>query len=178
MALDNALKFANRCGLNMKIYKYPKTEEGTFVEVDFANECALDVNSDNTWATGGQYASKLVGFPNPYEGTFRMSTQIMTKQLLALVTGADATVDTTEYVFKNDTSADIVYYVIEADTVWKNAEGKTETENITIHKALPKRAYNVVYNGSGDPISVDIEFELLADGAEQKIATINREPRA
>lgn len=175
MALDNALKFANRCGLNMKIYKYPKTEEGTFVEVDFANECGLELSSDITWATGGQYASKIVGFPNPIEGTFRLSTQIMTKKLLTLVTGADATVETTEYVFKNDTSADTIYYVIEADTVWKNAEGKTETEAITIHKALPKRAYNVVYNGSGDPISVDIEFELLADGEEQKVVTINKD---
>jgi hypothetical protein len=178
MALDNALKFANRCGLNMKIYKYPKTEGGTFVEVDFANECALDISGDITWANGGQYGSKLVGFPNPIEGTFKISTQIMTKKLLTLITGADATADATEYVFKNEFSAETIYYVIEADTVWKNAEGKTEAEAITVHKALPKRAYNIVYNGSGDPVSVDIEFELLADGVEQKVVTIKPEATA
>lgn len=175
MAVENALKFANRCGLNMMIHKYPKSEEGTPIEVDFANECGLELASDITWATGGKYAGKIVGFPNPIEGTFRLSTQIMTKKLLTLVTGADATAETNEYVFKNDTSAGAIYYVIEADTVWQNAEGKTETESIVIHKALPKRAYNVVYNGAGDPISVDIEFELLAEGEDQKVVTITKD---
>lgn len=161
---DLTSMFANRCGLNMNIYKYPKAADGAAsLVVDFANECALDVSGDITWATGGQYASKFVGFNNPMEGTFRISTQLMTKQLLALIAGADATAGATEVVFKNTAAESTIYYVIEADTVWKNPEGTTKTEHITVHKALPKRAYNVVYNGSGDPISIDIEFELMED---------------
>lgn len=171
---DLTSMFANRCGLNMNIYKYPKTDDGaTSVVVDFANECALDVSGDITWATGGQHASKLVGFNNPMEGTFRISTQLMTKKLLALISGADATAEATEIVFKNVAAENTIYYVIEADTVWKNPEGTTETEHVIIHKALPKRAYNVVYNGAGDPISIDIEFELMED-ENGEVVTLDR----
>lgn len=173
MALTDAMQFANRCGLNVNIYKYPKGEGASVVEVPFANECALDLSGDISWATGGQAASKLIGFPNPIEGTFKISTQIMTNALLALISGADATQDSTEVVFKNDPDAETVYYVIEADTVWKDKAGATKAENITVHKALPKRAYNITYNGSGDPVSVDVEFELLED-EDGEIVTINK----
>ncbi len=173
MALTDAMQFANRCGLNVNIYKYPKAGEASAVEVPFANECALDLSGDITWATGGKAASKLIGFPNPIEGTFKISTQIMTNALLALISGADATQDATEITFKNDPDAATVYYVIEADTVWKNKIGETEAENIVVHKALPKRAYNITYNGSGDPVSVDVEFELLED-ADGKVVSITK----
>ena len=173
MPLTDGMQFANRCGLNVNIYKYPKAEEASAIEVPFANECALDLSGDITWATGGQAASKLIGFPNPIEGTFKISTQIMTDALLALISGADATAETTEISFKNDPDADTIYYVIEADTVWKDKAGETKAETITVHKALPKRAYNITYNGSGDPISVDVEFELLED-ADGNVVTITK----
>lgn len=173
MALTDAMQFANRCGLNVNIYKYPKGDSGTAVEVPFANECALDLSGDITWATGGQAASKLIGFHNSIEGTFKISTQIMTNALLALISGADATASAPEITFKNDPSAAIVYYVIEADTVWKDKAGETKAENIIVHKALPKRAYNITYNGSGDPVSVDVEFELLED-ADGKVVSITK----
>ena len=99
----------------------------------------------------------------------------MTNALLALISGADATASaSTEIVFKNESTAATVYYVIEADTVWKDKAGETHTENIVVHKALPKRAYNITYNGSGDPISVDIEFELLED-SDGKVVTITKD---
>lgn len=173
MALTDAMQFANRCGLNVNIYKYPKGESASAVEVPFANECALDLSGDITWATGGQAASKLIGFPNPIEGTFKISTQIMTNALLAIISGADATEEATEITFKNDPDAATVYYVIEADTVWKDKAGETKAENIIVHKALPKRAYNITYNGSGDPVSVDVEFELLED-ADGKVVSITK----
>lgn len=174
MPLTDAMQFANRYGLNVNIFKYPKAETGaTAIEVPFANECSLDLSGDITWATGGQTAAKLIGFHNPIEGTFKISTQIMTDALLALISGADATAAATEITFKNDPDAETIYYVIEADTVWKDKAGATKTENITVHKALPKRAYNITYNGSGDPVSVDIEFELLED-ADGKVVTINK----
>lgn len=173
MALTDAMQFANRCGLNVNIYKYPKGESASAVEVPFANECALDLSGDITWATGGQAASKLIGFPNPIEGTFKISTQIMTNALLALISGADATEAATAIIFKNDPDAATVYYVIEADTVWKDKAGETKAENIIVHKALPKRAYNITYNGSGDPVSVDVEFELLED-ADGKVVSITK----
>lgn len=179
MALTDAMQFANRCGLDVKIYKYPKSTgtTTTAIEVPFANECSLDINGDITWATGGQNATKLIGFHNPLEGTFKMSTQIMSKELIALAAGADATNATDTIEFKNDPEATTVYYVIEADTVWKDKAGTTKEEHIVIHKALPKKAYNITYNGSGDPVSVDIEFELLGDvqtDGTEKVVTITK----
>ena len=94
MALTDAMQFANRCGLDVKIYKYPKGASATAIEIPFANECALDVTGDIAWATGGKNASKLIGFHNPIEGTFKITTQIMTEALLALMAGADATTAT------------------------------------------------------------------------------------
>ena len=177
MALTDAMQFANRCGLNVNIYKYPKGASASAVEVPFANECALDLSGDITWATGGQVASKLIGFQNPIEGTFKISTQIMTDALLALISGVDATQTATEIVFKNDMDANTIYYVIEADTVWKDKSGTTKEEHIVVHKALPKKAYNITYNGSGDPVSVDVEFELLGDiqdDGTEKVVTITK----
>lgn len=174
MALTEAMQFANRCGLDINIFKYPKSgTASTAIEVPFANECALDISGNITWATGGQAASKYIGFNDPIEGTFKISTQIMTDALLALISGADATEAVTSIEFKNDPDADTIYYVIEADTVWKDKAGQTKTESITIHKALPKRAYNITYNGSGDPVSVDVEFELLED-TDGKVVTIEK----
>jgi len=170
---DMAAMFANRCGLNVSLFEYSKGTDAAGVVVDFANECSLDIASDITWATGGQYASKLVGFNNPVEGTFRISTQLMTKQLLALISGADVSGSVDTIVFKNVAAEATIYYVIEADTVWKNPEGTTETEHIVIHKALPKRAYNITYNGAGDPVSVDIEFELMEDD-NHEVVTITK----
>lgn len=166
-----ANSFANRYGLNVVISKYGAETGESTITVDFANECALDLQGDTTWATGGQNAAKKVGFPNPYEGTFKISTQLMTEQLLALLSGADATGEVSSIVFKNDSEAATVYYVIEGETVWKTTGGATKTEAVKMHKALPKRAYNITYNGSGDPVSVDIEFDLMEDD-DGNVATI------
>lgn len=177
-ALTNALSFANRYGLNVQIFKYPKEADDTAaVNVDFANECSLEVSGDITWATGGQTASKLIGFHNPMEGTFKISTQLMTTQLLELISGNDVSVGTEapqSITFKN-TYDSIYYYVIVADTVWQDQEGESHAETITIHKALPKRAYNITYNGEGDPTSIEIEFELMEDGETKQIVTIEKE---
>ena len=181
MALTNELSFANRYGLNVQIYKYPKAEDAEVaIAVDFANECSLEITGDITWATGGQTASKLVGFHNPMEGTFTISTQLMNTQLLELVSGNDISESTgtaSAITFKN-TYDSIYYYVIVADTVWQDETGKTYTETVTIHKALPKRAYNITYNGEGDPTSLDIEFELLEDGETKQIVTIEKSEQA
>lgn len=169
--------FANRYGLNVKLYKHPKADSASAVTtIDFANECTLELSSDIVWATGGQNAANRIGFRNPIEGTFTISTQIMTDDLKRLLTGADLSAEGTEITFKNDGMDDeTVYYVIEGDTVWKGEGGDTKAEHIVCHKALPRRAYNVTYNGSSDPTSVSIEFELLADtetGTKDKVVTI------
>lgn len=169
--MADSIKFANRYGLNVKITPQG-ADTATPVEVDFANSCALDVNGERVWATGGQGHSNKIAFNDPIQGTFTISTQLMTTELLAIIAGKASPDGSGEVVFEN-TATSPVYFTIEADTVWQTEGGKTYEESITIHKACPKRAYNISYTGEGDPASIDIEFDVLED-ADKKVVTINK----
>lgn len=175
MALTNVTQFANRYGLDIKIFALGEdpTEGTPFMTIDFANVCDVDIGGDRTWATGGQAHSNKIAFNDPIEGTFTISTQIMTSQLLALMAGQDIESTENEVVFRNFANATPKYYLIVATTVWQDAAGTTYAEDMTFHKACPRRALNISYSGEGDPTSVDIEFDALED-AEGNILTIKK----
>lgn len=175
MKLNNNTKMANRYGIDLKFYRYENGTKGEPVTtIDFANSCTLDLSSDITWATGGQGKSKMVGFNNPVEGTFTISTQINTMPLLALVTGEDASKsDIKKVTFKNNADAKTNYFVVEGTTLWKDEDGTTYTEDITLHKACISKKYNVSYTGDGDPQSIDVTLELAAD-KDKNVVTLER----
>lgn len=176
MALTNTTQFANRYGLDVKIFALgtDTTTEEPLMTIDFANVCDVDISGDRTWATGGQAHVNKIAFNDPIQGTFKISTQILTSQLLALMAGGDISGAETEVVFQNTANSTPSYYIIMATTVWQDAEGATYNETLTFHKACPKRALNVSYNGEGDPTSVDIEFDALQD-ADGKVLTIKKD---
>ena len=66
------------------------------------------------------------------------------------------------------------YYKIDGDTVWQDEDGNIYTEHVIAYKALVKPNYNITYNGSGDPVSIDIEFQLAED-KEQNFVDIKRD---
>lgn len=174
MAIQNTTQLANRYGLNVTIYASTDASmETPLMTVDFANVSDIEISGDRTWATGGQDHANKIGFNNPIEGTFKLSTQIMTMELLNLMAGGVPGEGTTTVVFENTTNSMPKYYVIKAETVWQDADGLTYAETLTFHKACPKRALNLSYSGDGDPISVDIEFDLLQD-ADGKVLTIKK----
>lgn len=176
MALTNTTQFANRYGLDVKIYAFGAegTEGDELMSIDFANVCDVDISGDRTWATGGQNHVNKIAFNDPIQGTFRISTQIMTGQLLALMAGEDLTnASSTEIVFQNTPNAAPTYYIVAANTVWQDASGTTYSESMTFHKVCPKRALNISYSGEGDPTSVDVEFDVLQDD-EGKVLTISK----
>lgn len=167
MAITNTTQFANRYGLNIEIYAHTDTAMATpLMEIDFANVSDVDLSGDRTWATGGQDHSNKIGFNDPLQGTLKLSTQIMTMELLTLMAGGDVSTAATTVTFANTANTTPKYYIIKAETVWQDADGQTYSETLTFHKACPKRAFNISYNGEGDPTSVDVEFDLLqnADG--------------
>ena len=174
MATQESIQFANRFGLNVKVYEYVDGTAGEteVLEIDFANSCALDISGERVWATGGQEHANKIAFNDPIQGTFTISTQIMTNALLALMSGKAPTGNDTEIVFEN-TATSPAYFTITAETVWQNAKGTTQNETITLHKVCPKRAYNMTYTGEGDPASIDVEFDVLQD-ALKKVVTINK----
>ena len=178
MPISTTTQFANRYGLNINVYASTDTTMQTsLVEIDFANVSDVDVSGDRTWATGGQDHANKIGFNDPIQGTFKLSTQIMTMELLALMAGEDVSKAGTTVTFANTANSTPKCYIIKADTVWQDADGATYTETLTFHRACPKRALNISYNGEGDPTSVDIEFDLLAaidDTNKGKVLTITK----
>ena len=174
MALTVNTEFSNRYGLNVGIYAVTDIVLATpLMTIDFANICDIDISGERTWATGGQAHANRIGFNDPIKGTFKISTQIMTMEILNLMSGGTAGAGTTTVVFENTSNSAPKYYIIKADTVWQDDAGVTYTETMTFHKACPKRALNISYNGDGDPTSVDIEFDLMQD-ADEKVLTITK----
>lgn len=168
-------QFANRYGLNVKIYDAANTSMSgdPLMEIDFANVSDIDISGDRTWATGGQDHVNKIGFNDPVQGTFKLSTQILTMQLLTLMAGGAAGSSATTVTFQNKANEVPKYFIITADTVWQDADGLAYAESITFHKACPKRALNISYSGDGDPTSVDVEFDLLQDSTG-KVLTITK----
>lgn len=176
MALTQTTQMANRYGLNTKLYDYSTyTGDGNdepVMVIDFANVSEISIEGDTVWATGGQARGNKVGFNNPISGSFKLSTQILTAQILSLLAGKDVKNAGDTIVFENTADGTIPpYYVITSETVWQDENGVKYSEDLTFHKAKAKRALNITYDGGGDPISVDIEFEL-ADNAEGKLLSI------
>lgn len=178
MALTNKTQFANRYGLNIEIFNLADdmTTDEPVMKIDFANVCDVDVSGDRVWATGGQAHANKIAFNDPIQGTFTISTQILTTQLLALLAGNEIpTADgaETEVVFQNTTNSMPKYYQVKADTVWQDADGETYAETLIFHKATPNRAFNISYSGEGDPTSVDVVFDAL-ENADGKVLTVKK----
>ncbi len=177
MALTNLTKMANRFGLDIEFYEYASdgaVSGDPVATIDFANEVAMELTSELTWATGGQAHANKIGFKDPTEGTFKISTQVVNMQVLKLAAGGDISDTTNKVEFLNDNASIIPkYYIIKGKTVWQGEDGVTYSETITAFKACVKPGYNVTYNGSGDPQSLDIEFELGTNDAGQ-LVTIER----
>lgn len=164
MALTKTTQYANRFGLNIKFWDLgADTATGTAVATcEFANEISVDLSGSTVWATGGQTHANKVPFNDPMEGTFTISTQLLTTELLALLAGKDMKTFTGNEVVFNNNDAN-KFYMITGETVWKDKDGVTYKENIKCFKASPQRAYNVTYTGTGDPSSMDIVFDLAED---------------
>ena len=175
MALTTTTQFANRYGLDIEIYELNANIESDepLMTIDFANVCDVDISGDRTWATGGQTHANKIAFNDPIQGTFKISTQIMTSKLLALMAGEDVEQTEADIVFRNTANSTPKYYIVMATTVWQDAEGTTYSEKLKFHKACPKRALNISYSGEGDPTSVDIEFDALED-SDGNVLTITK----
>lgn len=174
MPITKTTQLSNRYGLNIKIHDITDSSfESPLMTIDFANIGDINLSGDRSWATGGQAHVNKIGFNNPLEGTFKISTQIMTMELLTLMAGKAPSAGTTSVVFENSTNAMPKYFIIKAETVWQDDAGTTYAENLTFHKVCPKRGLNIQYSGDGDPTSVDIEFDIMQD-EDGKVLTIEK----
>lgn len=165
---DN-VKYANRYGLDLKLYKANETDfETPLATIDFANEVSIELSSEVTWATGGQNHANRIAFSDPITGTLKISTQLVTMDLLGVISGNMASEGSNDNLktiisFENGGNSMPKSYIIKGTTVWQDEDGTVYDETITAYKAYVKPNYSVTYNGSGDPQSLDVEFELGTD---------------
>lgn len=177
MSIAKTTQLANRYGLNIKLWAAGTTSfVGDLVKplmvIEFVNLTNISISGDKTWATGGRAHRQKIGFDNPLTGTLKLSSQILTAELLALMAGKDLSTFTgTSIDFETGENTSVLSYVIQADTVWKDSTGALYSEALTAYCATPKRALNIEHNGDGDPVSVDIEFDLI-ENDNGKILTV------
>lgn len=156
-------QIANRYGLNIKICDYEDSSK-IYQIIDFANISSLDLNGGVTYASGGAKREKQIGFYDKFIGEFTLSTQILTKDLLFLMTGGGGNWDgVSPIVFKNRLLEQPRSFTIIAETVWQDKNGNIYGERLILHKVRPRIAYNYSYGISGDVASVDIVFDILQD---------------
>lgn len=54
-------------------------------------------------------------------------------------------------------------YVIYGDTVWKDTNDTISAEHFKAYKAMPQKAFSITYQGSGDPLTFEMTFDLFED---------------
>lgn len=55
------------------------------------------------------------------------------------------------------------FYILKGCTMWKDTEGNNVYESIKAFKAQPQKGYTITYNGTGDPLSLDMKLDLYED---------------
>ena len=225
-------KVANRRGSNIRLYKY--ADKSLYMHIPFARITAVEGSANRVWAQGGVADANMVGFDDPMTGTFKITTQIIPIELIALactpggvtegaemavreeltcseagkltlsgtpiagtiyvfkkendldgapaattatgssvtVTGATTGDKYVAYYLKQESSAKTVVfnnrktpgnYIVYSDTEYKADDDTVVAEQIKCFKAMPQKAISISYQGSGDPCSLDITFDLTED---------------
>lgn len=75
------------------------------------------------------------------------------------------------YVYESETAKKVTFsnkafpkaYIIWADTCYKDSDDDIIDETIHAYKAVPQAAISLTYQGTGDPMSLDITFDLMED---------------
>jgi len=54
-------------------------------------------------------------------------------------------------------------YIVYGDTVWKDTNDTISAEHFKAYKAMPQKAFSITYQGSGDPLTFEMTFDLMED---------------
>lgn len=165
--LQKNTHIANRYGLNIRLCDANNLDT-VYQTIDFANLSSIEISGDAVFAHGGAAHEKRVGFYDKLVGEFTLSTQILTNNLLCLMTGGTTTWDgSSPIVFKNRLLEQVRTFALIGETVWKDKNGNVYGEQLILHRVRPRIAYSHKYSGDGDVASADIVFDIMQDEAGQ-----------
>ena len=54
-------------------------------------------------------------------------------------------------------------YIVYGNTVWKDTNDNVSAEYFKAYKAMPQKAFSITYQGSGDPLTFEMTFDLMED---------------
>lgn len=169
-ALQKNTQIANRYGLNISLCD-ANNPDTVYQTIDFANISSVRIEGGTTFASGGAGREKNIGFYDNIVGEFTLSTQILTNDLLCLMTGGVTSWDgESPIVFRNRFLEKPRTYALKAETVWQDKEGNIYDEFLTIHRMRPRVAFGRNYSGETDVASVDIVFDIMEDSAGRVIS--------
>ena len=72
-----------------------------------------------------------------------------------------ASEDAKSATFNNDKTPGC--YIIYGDTVWKDTNDTITAEHFKAYKAMPQKSFSITYQGSGDPLTFEMTFDLMED---------------
>lgn len=163
--LQKDTHIANRYGLNIRLCDANDLDT-VYQTIDFANISSIDISGDVVFAHGGAAHEKRVGFYDKFVGEFTLSTQILTNDLLCLMTGGTANWDgSSPIVFRNRLLEQVRTFALIGETVWQDKNGRAYGEQLILHRVRPRVAYKRTYTTDGDAASVDIVFDIMQDAA-------------
>lgn len=160
--LPKDTRIANRYGLNIELYE--ANTDKLCQRIDFANISSINLEGGTVFAHGGASHEKRVGFYEKVVGEFTLSTQILTNDLLCLMTGGVSRWDgSSPIVFRNRLIGRSNVFRLSCDTVWQDKDGNVCDEVLVFHRVRPRVAFGKKYSGEGDVASVDIVFDIMQD---------------
>ncbi len=143
-------------------------------------------------ATGGELAmrekitvateGKLTLTKTPVAGTiyiYKEGEDITATPAATTATGSEVTITGAKvgdvyiayYIVASETAKSITFsnnqtpgcYIVYGDTVWKDTNDTVIGEHFKAHKAMPQKAFSITYQGSGDPLTFEMTFDLMED---------------
>lgn len=160
--LQKDTRIANRYGLDIKLYE--ANTDKICQRIEFANISSINIEGGTVFAHGGASHEKRVGFYEKVVGEFTLSTQILTNDLLCLMTGGASKWDgSSPIVFKNRLLGRPNVFRLSCDTVWQDKDGNVYEERLEFPRVRPRVAFGRKYSGEGDVSSVDIVFDVMQD---------------
>ena len=126
--------------------------------------------------------SKLTLSKTPVAGTlyvFKEGEDITSTPAATTATGTSVTIsDGTEgdvyiayYIVASEEAKSATFsnaktpgcYIVYGDTVWKDTNDTISAEHFKAYKAMPQKAFSITYQGSGDPLTFEMTFDLMED---------------